>query len=266
VHIDWLTVTAQIVNFLILVWLLQRFLYRPITSAMARREARIEARLADAKSARQDAEDEAQAWRDKQRELDNRKSAIIEEVRREAESMRARLEEEIRAEMEERRGAWAEHLQEEREELAQALRKRMARHVHETTRGILANFADADLAGQVAREFGLRLEALGDNDRQRLAEAAAKTSDPALVESGVTLTAPVRARITRAIHEQIADGMEVDYRTAEDVLMGVRLTVGDQTLEWSASEYLDRVETLVAEELEMAGRGGRTKAQEPSRA
>ncbi|MEQ9472650.1 hypothetical protein [Roseitalea porphyridii] len=265
-HIDWLTVTAQIVNFLILVWLLQRFLYRPITSAMARREARIEARLADAKSARQDAEDEAQAWRDKQRELDNRKSAIIEEVRREAESMRARLEEEIRAEMEERRGAWAEHLQEEREELAQALRKRMARHVHETTRRILANFADADLAGQVAREFGLRLEALGDNDRQRLAEAAAKTSDPALVESGVTLTAPVPARITRAIHEQIADGMEVDYRTAEDVLMGVRLTVGDQTLEWSASEYLDRVETLVAEELEMAGRGGRTKAQEPSRA
>jgi len=134
VHIDWLTVTAQIVNFLILVWLLQRFLYRPITRAMALREARIEARLADAKSARQDAENEAQAWRDKQQDLDDRRSAVIEEARREAESMRDRLEAEIRAEMEERRGAWAEHLQEERAELEQALRKRMAHHVSEAMR------------------------------------------------------------------------------------------------------------------------------------
>ena len=43
-QIDWLTVAAQIVNFLVLVWLLQRFLYRPITDAMARRDP---ARIAD---------------------------------------------------------------------------------------------------------------------------------------------------------------------------------------------------------------------------
>ena len=50
-QIDWLTVAAQIINFLVLIWLLQRFLYRPITNAMARREARIEERLSDAKPA-----------------------------------------------------------------------------------------------------------------------------------------------------------------------------------------------------------------------
>ena len=50
-QIDWLTVAAQIVNFLVLVWLLQRFLYRPITEAMARREERIESRLSEAKNA-----------------------------------------------------------------------------------------------------------------------------------------------------------------------------------------------------------------------
>ena len=49
-QIDWLTVAAQIVNFLVLVWLLQRFLYGPITRAMARRETRIEDRLADARA------------------------------------------------------------------------------------------------------------------------------------------------------------------------------------------------------------------------
>ena len=265
-QIDWLTVTAQIVNFLILVWLLQRFLYRPINRAMARREARIEARLADAKSARKDAQDEAQAWRDKQQELDERKSAIVEQARQEAEQMRARLEQEIRAEMEDRRSAWAEHLQEERDELAQALRKRMALHVAATVRRILADFADADLAEQIAAEFCRRLEALDEADRARLADAAARTRDPVLVESGIALAAPVRGRITRTVHRQIADGVEVDYRTAEDVLMGVRMTVGDQTVEWSAGAYLDEIERLVAEMLETAGRDAPGEAQEPSHA
>ena len=39
--IDWFTVGAQVLNFLILVWLLKRFLYRPILHAIDAREQRI---------------------------------------------------------------------------------------------------------------------------------------------------------------------------------------------------------------------------------
>jgi F-type H+-transporting ATPase subunit b len=46
--IDWFTVGAQVVNFLILVWLLKRFLYKPILHAIDERERRIAKELADA--------------------------------------------------------------------------------------------------------------------------------------------------------------------------------------------------------------------------
>ncbi len=46
--IDWITVSAQIVNFLILVWLLKHFLYQPIIRAMDRREQRVSERLNEA--------------------------------------------------------------------------------------------------------------------------------------------------------------------------------------------------------------------------
>jgi len=68
-QIDWITVVAQIVNFLVLVWLLQRFLYGPITRAMKNREKRIENRLTEARQERNEAEDEAEAYRQKQRQL-----------------------------------------------------------------------------------------------------------------------------------------------------------------------------------------------------
>ena len=54
--IDWFTVLAQLVNFLILVWLLKRFLYRPILDAIDAREKRIAAELADADAKKDDAE------------------------------------------------------------------------------------------------------------------------------------------------------------------------------------------------------------------
>jgi F-type H+-transporting ATPase subunit b len=50
--IDWFTVVAQVLNFLILVWLLKRFLYRPILNAIDVREKRIAAEVADARRRR----------------------------------------------------------------------------------------------------------------------------------------------------------------------------------------------------------------------
>ncbi|WP_306120042.1 MULTISPECIES: hypothetical protein [unclassified Roseitalea] len=265
-QIDWLTVAAQIVNFLILIWLLQRFLYKPITRAMARREERIEERLADARAARKDAEDEAQAWRDRQQALEERKDEILQEARRDADALRDRLEAEIRRQMEHQRDVFAEHLNDERSVVEQALRKRMARHVLKAMRRIVADFADTELQAQLASRFAHRVETLDDGQRKRLADAAGRTHDPVLVETGVELPAPARSRITRAIHDSIADGIKVDYRTVEDVLMGIRITIGDQIVEWSAGEYLDRVETIVAESLELASHGPDGQARERSHA
>ncbi len=249
-QIDWLTVVAQIVNFLVLVWLLQRFLYGPITRAMARREERIEERLADARETRQNAEKEAQTLRRKQRELEGRKDQFLGIAQREAGETRDRLEEEMHVEIAEKRRAWRVRIGEESEEFLKVLRKRTSRHVFQTVRSVLAEFADADLAGQVAAQFIDHLRALDEDQHSKLAEAAARTGEDALIESGVELPSATRGRITRALHELISDEIDVQYRTDGDILLGVRLTVGEQTAEWSASKHLDQLESIVAEALE----------------
>ena len=56
-QIDWFTVVAQIVNFLILVWLLKKFLYGPIIRAMDDRERRIASRLEEANARERQAQE-----------------------------------------------------------------------------------------------------------------------------------------------------------------------------------------------------------------
>ena len=48
--IDWFTVCAQALNFLVLVWLLHRFLYKPVLAAIDARERKIAAQITDAKA------------------------------------------------------------------------------------------------------------------------------------------------------------------------------------------------------------------------
>ena len=59
-HIDWFVFFAQIVNFLILVWLLKKFLYSRIIKAIDDREAKITATFEEAEKSRGEAQHAAE--------------------------------------------------------------------------------------------------------------------------------------------------------------------------------------------------------------
>ena len=54
--LNWSTFAFEIVNFLILIWILQRFLYRPVLAVIAKRRSAIEKTLAEAQTLRLEAE------------------------------------------------------------------------------------------------------------------------------------------------------------------------------------------------------------------
>ena len=95
--IDWFTVIAQIVNFLILVGLLKYFLYGRILRAMDQREDRIASRLTEAEQREQEAEDERRHYQARQKDLEEKQSDILAEAREKAEAERKRLLDEARA-------------------------------------------------------------------------------------------------------------------------------------------------------------------------
>lgn len=254
-QIDWLTVAAQIVNFLVLVWLLQRFLYRPITDAMARREERIESRLAEAKDARAKVEADAEHLREKREELEANRQEVLREARQEAADLRKEMEDELRREMKARRKTWEDHLEDEQDEFAKRLRQRAGHQVVDIVARVLKDYAGSDLAGQVAGTFADRLANLDAEALDKLTAAAGRADGPVRVYSSVPLKPAARSQITRAIHAHISPDIEVDYTEDDDLLLGVRLTIGEQTVEWSATRFLSRLETTLEEVIEGSGRG-----------
>jgi F-type H+-transporting ATPase subunit b len=255
VQIDWLTVAAQIVNFLVLVWLLQRFLYKPITNAMRRREERIEERLAEAKTARQEVENEAQQLEKEQAELDESKEDILDAARQEAEELREKREAEIREEMEEKREAWRQHLADERDEFVSLLRRKAGRKVLEISKRVLTDYADSDLTERVIATFADKVKTLDSDARAKMSDAASEEGAKATIHSGAAIDSASKGRITRAIHEVLSSDIDVAYEEDPELVLGVRLTIGDYSAEWSATRYLKQLETELEEIIDAGSRG-----------
>jgi len=253
-QIDWFTVAAQIVNFLVLVWLLKRFLYKPITSAMRRREERIETRLSEAQEARQQAEDKARELDQRNAELDRSKDEILQSARDEAADLRDRLKQEIRDEMEQDRAAWRGHLAEERDDFLRALRQQAASRVLDMGRDLLSEYGGGDLTAQSVERFVDRLATLEGDELDKLQEAAAEKQAIALVHSAAELDGPTKGKITRALHKTVCADMDVRYEVAPDLLLGACLTIGDYRVEWSASRHLERLEADMAEIIDTEAR------------
>ena len=128
-QIDWFTVAAQVFNFLVLVYLLKRFLYGPIIDAMTRRENNIAARQQGADEKARLADETAQSYRDKINKLEAQRQALLAQAKEEAHAQRAALLEQMRAEVAETGEHWRKEAEREKDAFLKDLRRGISRQV-----------------------------------------------------------------------------------------------------------------------------------------
>ncbi|WP_158675263.1 F0F1 ATP synthase subunit delta [Thiohalobacter thiocyanaticus] len=239
--IDWVTVSAQIVNFLILVWLLKRFLYQPVIRAMDRREQRVSNRLNEAQEREQAAEDRARQFEKKSESLDRRRDEILNQAREDAAREKKQMLEDARAEVAGTRRHWQQQANAEKEEFLANLRHAAAEAIQAIARKGLRDLADAELEERIVHTFIERLKSLDADSRKALAQ----TAEPVRIASAFELDSGLRSRLTRAIHEQLAEQVEVEYRRSPELLGGIQLARGGRRLGWNLADYMEELEERV---------------------
>lgn len=248
-QIDWITVGAQIVNFLVLVWLLQRFLYGPITSAMDRRERRIAKRLDDAELRKQEAEAEARKYREKQQRLDQQRGDFLAEAQASAEQERKVLEKALHRDIDRQRQEWSRQFEAQRAQFLKEVRERAASHFYGMARKALNDLADARLEDQMAAVFINHIAALDDATRRKIGAACEAAGNTVTVHTRFALPPARRRELTAAVHDTIAGDAEVAYEEGGAAGSGIELQAGSQKVAWNLDSYLDDLQQAVGEEL-----------------
>lgn len=241
-HIDWFVFFAQIVNFLILLFLLKRFLYRRILQAIDLREAKIAERFAQAEKARAEAEATLARHQEEVRAFEASSRERLDKARSDAEQHRRELMDEVRREIEHLQTSWVETLSAERVNLLQELRRLAGTEVIAVARQVLRDLADATLEERIAAVLARRIEGLNREERERIRSLAAEGA-PVKILSAMTLPDEARERLTAAIHRSLEPGCgAVQFDRADDILAGCELRIDGYKVAWSVRDYLDALE------------------------
>src|SRR5271166_6204064 len=190
--IDWFTVMAQGINFLILVWMLKRFLYKPILHAIDEREKGIAAQLAQAEANQAEAQKERDDFQHKNEAFDQERAALLKKATDETSGERQRLLDEARKDADSLRAKRQEALRKEQRNLSQEIIRWTQKQVFAITRKTLADLAATSLEQRMGDVFVQRLRALTGAAREQLIAALQISTNPARVRSAFDLPPPQR--------------------------------------------------------------------------
>jgi len=225
VELSWSTFLLEIINFLVLIWILKHFLYKPVLSIIAKRRAGIEQTLTEATRRQSEAEALKQQYETR-----------LEQWEQERQRARETLHRELSEESHRRLAELQETLETERKKQEVAEQRRRADHlrkVEETALTQGARFAGRLLESAAGPDVEARLVAMVVEDLARLtpeqlsALYAHNGADASHIE--VCTAYPLSPALQKQLQEALShNGWQVDPRFSVDpsLLAGVHITMG----------------------------------------
>jgi F-type H+-transporting ATPase subunit b len=265
--IDWFTVGAQIVNFLILMALLKYFLYDRITGAMDAREEKINSRLEEADRKEKEAQERVEALDEEKNKMAEKRDQLMAEAKEQAESKHKQWEQDARNEVEDLRQRWKDALARQKDSFARDLRQSVVEQVYGVCRRALEDLADVSLEERIVDTFISRIQKMDSDQKKDWGQSLNTAQHTAVVRSAFEATTAMRQKITRALHDEIYKELDVDYQTEPDMLAGIELKADGKKIAWSLQDYLDTLEDNVVEALKKdAGAESRRKEKQSPKA
>ena len=238
-ELSWPTFILELVNFLVLVWILKRFLYKPILQAIAERKERIEKNLADAKARQSEAEALEEQFQRRLADWENEKerlrSGVMEEIAARRAQLMVALNDSLKQEHERARVIEERRLNDLRSNAEAA---GIAAGVRFTAR-LLGRAAGPELEETL---IALALEDFKSLPQEQIESLRSACRDGGLqikVTSAYPISSAARDAITQELKKLIRDNVAVHIAEDRQLLAGLRISNGPWVLRANLADELE---------------------------
>jgi F-type H+-transporting ATPase subunit b len=245
-NINWFTVIAQVINFLLLVWLLKKFLYKPILNAIDEREKKIRDKLKDADAQKAAAQKEQDDFKKQQEDFDQQKKALMDKAVADANTQKQQLMDAAKTEADNMRTNMEKAAKEKQENDNNEMSEKIQQQVFAITRKALADIASISLEEQSANTFNKHLKELKDDEKKQFIDAFKSNSNAILVRSAFDLPAKQQDEINDAVNVLLSADTQLQFKTTPGIISGIELSTNGYKFSWSISEYLSSLEQNIS--------------------
>lgn len=249
-EVNWITVIAQIINFIILLWLLKRFLYGPLLNAMQQRQERISNIEGEALAKEKEAAKQVGEYAEKIARLEEERQALLNSARGQAEEERQAYLVRARQEVMEKRESWEAALAREKDSFIREGTNLLGQEAVRIARAVLEDLAGEELEQRMALNLLNKLKNMPAEERLPIKESLGKEAGIRLYSS-FPLKSPMQHRIKKDLAKELGLDLDVAFLVNGDLVCGLELEAGGYHLGWSIADYLhnleERLEKLTGE-------------------
>ncbi|WP_319586038.1 hypothetical protein [uncultured Desulfobulbus sp.] len=250
--VNWIIVIAQIINFLILVWLLKRFLYGPILQAMDKRQKHLAELQEAANKKSAEAEEITQAYTTLTADLENEKHQIFSNTKASAEEERQKFLEKAKEEVERIKQGWIRSMQREQSAFLQQGRVLIGQEACQLARTVLHDLADTDLEKAILAVFMKKLHDVSQEQRQQIREGTERDAAPARVHSSFELENTQKEQLADVFLHELQITTPIEFVVSDRSMAGIELDVSGYHFGWSIEEYMHDLEQSLQRYIERA--------------
>lgn len=237
-NINWSTVFFQIINFWIIVWILKKYLFKPVLSSMDKREKMIQARLKEAENAKKKAEKEKQNLLNKIASLEQSKTSILADAYKKADAEYAILLKSFNAEMNGKRQAFEEQVVLEREFLRSSIKDLAGQTILKTLADALQNLANTDVEKAVLNNFVLKIQAHDIEKISELKKYYQKNKNLSIYTS-FALDGKTKQIVSTALQEMLGEkNIKIDFEQHKDIICGIEIVCPPLLISYGVNTYI----------------------------
>lgn len=241
-QIDWWTLGLQAINFLVLVWLLWRFLYRPVKDVIEKRKALASQAFADAERQEKEAEAARQRFEEGRAGLSEERQDMLNRTHGELEAEREQVMKRVRHEADQLVEAARKSIEEERKATLADVREQVAELAVELASDILRKAGAKGSSDVVLDQLEKHLKELPDDERGRLQKDLAMEGTRLTIVTAVPLTAEERHHWTDRLNAQLGQKNKIEFASDPEILGGAELHFPHAVIRFTWADHLRKAE------------------------
>lgn len=220
------TFVLEIVNFLVLIWILQRLFYKPLLEVVAKRKQFIEQSLSEAKQLKEQAEQQCSQYQNRQKLWEQEKQTALASLQRQLEVERRTQLDKLNVELEQERQKARVTLLKQQKELQLQSEKQALQNGAKFAAILLQQAAGPELEARLFQMLLDNLTTLPEACNQCLALLGTKKSLPINIASAYPLPDEHRLQLEQKLTALIGNHTSFQYRQDPELIAGLRMDIG----------------------------------------
>ena len=237
-ELDWTTFILEIINFLVLVWILRRFLYRPVMNVVAQRRAAISQSLREAQATQQQATELKAQYENRLTDWQQEREAARKQLGDEIEAERQKLMAQLQTELTEQRRKEQVLAERRDENLLREARQQAQLLSEQFAAKLLTRVAGPAVEGRLLEMLLEDLASLPEAQRKNLAAAQRDNQAPVQIISAFPLNDAQRQTLSTALQKTLETAISCEFREDPAVVAGVSIHIGAHYLQANLKEEL----------------------------